>query len=207
MENEICLKIKLKTGLRRKGMTKDKKQDKKIYRIADGERDKEEKEMTTEEWNAKLEEKNKAKPRKEKYKKQRKKLQGKVIHGTTPEERFEEIHGMTLDEWHAKHEVKFKEKTGMTPDEWVLNRYKTITPLDLINEYGVASKVDETLVKDLKDLGLNNDVINVLLEYVFIFNGIGFVQSLVLEIGKNWLKNDIQTVEKAIEFIRKEHRK
>lgn len=55
--------------------------------------------------------------------------------------------------------------------------------------------------------GLKNDVINVLLEYVLIFNGIGFVQSLVLEIGKNWLKNDILTVDKAIEFMRKEHRK
>ncbi|WP_419962268.1 DnaD domain protein [Psychrobacillus sp. BM2] len=184
-------------------MTKDKK----IQQIVDEERYKEEKEMTTEEWNAKLEEKNKAKPGKMMDKKRRKKLQGKVIHGTTPEERFEEIHGMTIDERNAKHEAKFKEKTGMTPDEWVLNRYKNITPIDLINEYDVASKADETLIEDLQDLGLNNEVINVLLEYVFIFNGIGFVQSLVLEIGKNWLKNDILTVEKAIEFIREEHRK
>lgn len=140
-------------------------------------------------------------------KKRDKKIQGKVIHGTTPEERFEEIHEMTIAEWNAKHEVKFKDKTGMTPDEWVLNRYKTIKPIDLINEYDVASKADETLVEDLHALGLKNDVINVLLEYVLIFNGIGFVQSLVLEIGKNWLKNDILTVDKAIEFMRKEHRK
>lgn len=42
----------------------------------------------------------------------------------------------------------------MTPDEWVLNRYKTIKPIDLINEYDVASKADETLVEDLHALGL-----------------------------------------------------
>ena len=132
---------------------------------------------------------------------------GKVLHGTTPEERFQEIQGMTIEEWNAKLQVKFKDKTGMTPDEWVLNRYKTITPIDLINEYDVASKADETLVEDLYALGLKNDVINVLLEYVLIFNRIGFVQSLVLEIGKNWMKNDIQTVEKAIEFMREEHKK
>lgn len=137
----------------------------------------------------------------------RKKVQGKIIHGTTLEERFQEIQGMTIEEWNAKLEVKFKDKTGMTPDEWVLNRYKTITPIDLINEYDVASKADETLVEDLYALGLKNDVINVLLEYVLIFNRIGFVQSLVLEIGKNWLKNDILTVEKAIQFMKEEHRK
>ena len=140
-------------------------------------------------------------------KKGRKKVQGKVLHGTTPEERFQEIHGMTIEEWNVKLEVKFKDKTGMTTDEWVLNRYNTITPIDLINEYYVASKADETLVENLHALGLEKDVINVLLEYVLIFNGIGFVQSLVLEIGKNWLKNDIQTVEKAIQVMKEEHRK
>lgn len=189
-------------------MKKETKREKKIHRIADEDLYIEVKEMTTEEWNSKLAEKNKmTKPGKMKVKKRRNKLQGKVIHGTTREERFGKIHGMTIDNWQAKHETKFKEKTGMTPDEWVLNRYKTITPIELINEYEVASKADVTLVENLQDMGLNNDVINVLLEYVFIFNGIGFVQSLVLEIGKNWLKNDILTVEKAIKFIRNEQRK
>jgi len=79
-------------------MTKDKKRDKKIHRIADEERYKAVKEMTTEEWNAKLEAKSKAKRGQMKEKKGRGKVQGKVIHGTTPEERFEEIHGMTIEE-------------------------------------------------------------------------------------------------------------
>ena len=52
-------------------------------------------------------------------KKRDKKILGKVIHGTTPEERFQEINGMTIDEWNATLEVKFKDKTGMTTDEWI----------------------------------------------------------------------------------------
>ena len=51
-------------------MTKDKKRDKKIHRIADEERYKAVKEMTTEEWNAKLEEKSKANTGKMKEKKE-----------------------------------------------------------------------------------------------------------------------------------------
>lgn len=114
---------------------------------------------------------------------------------------------MTTEDWNAKHEVKFKAKNGMTVDDWLLNKYKTITPFELITAYEVATKDEETLVKDLQDLGLSKDVINALLEYVFVFNGKGFVQSLVLEIGKNWVKNDIITLEKAIKFMKEQDRK
>jgi len=57
-----------------------------------------------------------------KDKKRSKKAKGRVIHGETPAERFKEIHGMTLEEWHAKQEEEFKAKTGMTIDEWMLIR-------------------------------------------------------------------------------------
>lgn len=114
---------------------------------------------------------------------------------------------MTTEEWNAKHQVKFNAKTGMTVDAWLLNKYKTITPFELITAYEVAAKDEETLVKDLQDLGLNNDVINALLEYVFVFNGKGFVQSLVLEIGKNWVKSDSITLEKAIKFMKEQDSK
>ncbi|MFZ0578356.1 MAG: hypothetical protein WAM41_12710, partial [Psychrobacillus psychrotolerans] len=155
-------------------MKKDKKRDKKIHRITDEERYKEVKEMTTEEWNAKLEEKNKAKTGKMKDKKRMGKVLGKVIHGTTPEERFKEIHGITIEEWNAKLEVKFKDKTGMTPDEWYVKQVKTTTPFDIINErYGTVTEDDIKLVKDLQLFGLKDGVINILLDYVAIFSSIG----------------------------------
>ncbi|MFJ5771691.1 DnaD domain protein [Psychrobacillus sp. NPDC093180] len=94
----------------------------------------------------------------------------------------------------------------MTVDEWLLNKYKTITPFELISAYDVATKDEETLVIDLQDLGLNNEVINALLEYVFVFNDKGFVESLVLEIGKSWVKNGILTLEKAIQFMKEQDR-
>lgn len=186
-------------------MTKDKKRDKKIHRIADEERYKEVKEMTTEEWNAKLD---KANTGKMKDKKRRGKVQGKVIHGTTPEERFEEIHGMTIEEWNVKLEVKFKDKTGMTPDEWYVNQVKSTTPFDFINErLGTVTEDDIKLVKDLQLFGLKDGVINILLDYVAIFSSIGMVHPLVREMGENWHKENILTVEKAINFVREEHKK
>jgi len=189
-------------------MTTNKNRDKKIQGIADEERYKEVKEMTTEEWNAKLEGKNKAKTGKMKDKKRRGKVQGKVIHGTTPEERFEEIHGITIEEWNAELEVKFKDKTGMTPDEWYVNQVKSTTPFEFINErYGTVTEDDIKLVKDLQLFGLKDGVINILLDYVAIFSSIVIVHPLVREMGENWHKENILTVEKAINFVREEHKK
>ena len=76
---------------------------------------------------------------------------------------------MTTEDCNAKHEVEFKAKTGMTVDDWLLNKYKTITPFELITAYEVATKDEETLVKDLQDLGLNNDVINAFVGICFCF--------------------------------------
>jgi replication initiation and membrane attachment protein DnaB len=123
------------------------------------------------------------------------------------EERFKATHGMTIAEWNAKLEEKFKSETGITPDEWVINRYSSLTPVEILKEYGVISEADVTLVKDLQLIGLNDGVINVLLEYVTIVNGIGFVHSLTLELGKSWLEKDIVTIEKAVDYMREEQRR
>lgn len=143
-----------------------------------------------------------------KDKKGRKKVHRKVINGTTPEERFQEIHGMTIEEW---AEQQFKAKTGMTRDEWdewYIKKIKSTTPFDSIKvRYDTVTEDDIKLVKDLQLLGLKDGVINVLLDYVAIFSRIGMVYALVLEMGKNWRKENILTVEKAIVFVREEHKK
>ncbi|QTD42048.1 hypothetical protein [Sporosarcina sp. Te-1] len=140
-----------------------------------------------------------------KDKKGRKKVQRKVIHGTTAEERFQEIHGMTIEEW---NEQQFKAKTGMTPDEWYIKQVKSTTPFDFIKErYGTVTEDDIKLVKDLQLLELKDGVINVLLDYVAIFSRIGMVDPLVSEMGKNWHKERMLTVEKAMLFVREEHKK
>lgn len=124
------------------------------------------------------------------------------------EERFKALHGMTIDEWNAKLEEKFKAETGMTPDEWVINRYRTLKPVELLKEHDrVISEADVTLIKDLQGIGLKDGIINVLLEYVLIVNGIGFFHPLVLEMGKNWLEKDIVTIEHAVGYVRAEQKK
>ncbi|MEK5147953.1 DnaD domain protein [Psychrobacillus sp. FSL K6-4615] len=179
-----------------------------MHRIADEERYIEVKEMTAEEWNTKLEEKSKAKTGKMKDKKRRKKVQDKVIHGTTPEERFKEIHGMTIQEWNAEQEEEFKAKTGMTYDEWYVNQIKTTIPIEFLKEpNGTITEDDVKMVKDLQVLGLKDEVINVLLHYVTVVSRIGLVHPLIKEMGKSWHENNILTVEEAIVFVREEQKK
>jgi replication initiation and membrane attachment protein DnaB len=66
---------------------------------------------------------------------------------------------------------------------------------------------DVKLVKDLQLLGLKDGVINVLLDYVAIVSRIGMVHSLVKEMGESWHNENILTVEKAINFVRKKEKK
>ncbi|ALC85086.1 hypothetical protein AM499_04065 [Bacillus sp. FJAT-22090] len=186
-------------------MTKDKKRHIKIYRIANEERYEEVMEMTTEAWNAKLEEKNKVKTGKIIDKKRRKKEQGKVIHGKTPEERFQEINGMTIEEW---HEEQFKAKMGMTTNDWYIKQVKSSSPIDYFKiQNSTITEEDVKLVKDLQELGLNDDVINVLLSYVVVVSKIGLIHPLIKEMGEYWIEKNLLTVEKAIVFVREEHKK
>ncbi len=189
-------------------MSKDKKRYKKSYYLAkhrqkNEEHSKEINEMTIKEWRKKHEEK--AKKGVKKNKKRYKKKSNKVIHGTTAEERFKEIHGATIEEWNAKKEEEFITKTGMSYDEWYIKQVNSLTPIDYLKNYnGAVSQDDVELVKDLQKLGLNDGVIIVLLDYVGIVSEIGFIHSLVKEMGESWLKKNVLTIESAIAFVREE---
>lgn len=132
-----------------------------------------------------------------------KKIKGKVIYGKTTEERFQEVHGITIEEWEAKGEEKFKAKMGMSSDEWYIKQVKSLTPIEYLKHKGVdVSKDDLDLVMDLQELGLNDGVINVLLDYVIIVSKIGFIHSLVREMGESWHNKNISTIERAMAFVR-----
>ncbi|UED78770.1 DnaD domain protein [Lysinibacillus sp. CD3-6] len=132
-----------------------------------------------------------------------KKIKGKVIYGKTTEERFQEVHGITIEEWEAKGEEEFKAKMGMSSDEWYIKQVKSLTPIEYLKHKGVVvSKDDVDLVMDLQELGLNDGVINVLLDYVIIVSKIGFIHSLVREMGESWHNKNISTIERAMAFVR-----
>ncbi|NHM34047.1 DnaD domain protein [Neobacillus terrae] len=140
-----------------------------------------------------------------KDKKSFKKTNNRVVHGKTPEERFKELHGITIEEW---NEQQFKAKTGMTSDEWYINEAKSTTPYGFIKErYGTVTEDDIKLVKDLQLLGLKDDVIYVLFDYVAIVSRIGMVHPMVREIGENWFNEKIFTIEKAISYVREQQKK
>jgi replication initiation and membrane attachment protein DnaB len=141
-----------------------------------------------------------------KNKKSNKKIRGKVVYGLTAEERFKEIHGMTIEEW---HEEQFIMKTGMTTDEWYIQQVKSKSPIDFFKERNGNVTEDEVkLISELQEIGLNNDVIHVLLDYVSIISrSIGLFHPLVKKMGENWHEKNISTLEKAIVFVREEQKK
>ncbi|WP_409368465.1 hypothetical protein [Lysinibacillus sp. 38-6] len=141
-----------------------------------------------------------------KNKKRLKKTKNRVVHAKTPEDRFKEIQGTTIEEW---NEQQFAAKTGMTPDEWYINKAKTTTPFDFIKErYSTVTDYDKKLIKDLQILGLKDDVIYVLLDYVAIVSKSGIVHHpLVKEMGENCFNEKIFTIEKAISYVREQQKK
>ncbi|RDU38095.1 hypothetical protein DRW41_00530 [Neobacillus piezotolerans] len=135
-------------------------------------------------------------------------LKENVLYGLTPEDRFKELHGITIEEWAAKRVEKIKGKTGINPEEWYIKRVTYTIPIDFLKEiHGVVTKEDLKLIKELQALGLNDDVINVLLHYVDIFSNIGMVHSLVREIGAYWVSEKILTIEKAVSYVREQQKK
>lgn len=135
--------------------------------------------------------------------KRNKNIRGKIIHGTTPEERFKEVHGITIEEWTKEGEEKIKARTEMSSEEWYIKKVNSSTPIDYLKILnGAISKDDVELVRDLQELGLNDGVINVLFDYVRLVNRMGFIHSLVREMGGIWLKENILTIESAIVYVR-----
>ncbi|WML56102.1 hypothetical protein [Neobacillus sp. PS2-9] len=96
----------------------------------------------------------------------------------------------------------------MTIDEWYIIEAKSTTPFDFIKErYGNGTEDDIKLVKDLQILGLKDEVVYVLLDYVAIVSSIGMVHPLVREMGENWFNEKIFTIEKAISYVREQQKK
>lgn len=132
-----------------------------------------------------------------------KKIRGKTVYGKTPEERFKEVYGITIEEWKVKEEEKFKAQTGMSPEEWYIKQVTSSTAIDYLqSRHSVVSEDDVELVKDLQAMGLNDGVINILLDYVSAVSRIGFVHHLVKELGEHWLKENILTIESAKAFVK-----
>jgi len=132
-----------------------------------------------------------------------KNMRGKLVHSKTPEERFKEVHGITIAEWEVKQAEEFKAQTGMSPEEWYIKQVTSSTPIDYLkSRHSVVSEDDVELVKDLQAMGLNDGVINILLDYVGAISKIGGVHPLVKEMGKHWLKENILTIESAKAFVK-----
>ena len=139
-------------------------------------------------------------------KKQNKNLRGKIIHGTTPEARFKEVNGLTIEEWIKELDEKFKIQTGLSSDEWYIKQVNFSTPIDYLKSLnGAISEDDVELVIDLQELGLNDGVINVLFDYVRVVNRSGFIHSLVRKMGEVWLKENILTIGSAIVYAREKY--
>lgn len=88
--------------------------------------------------------------------------------------------------------------------------FKTANPKDVLHVvYGYPTDLPGglLLLHNLKDLGLKNELINVLLHYVTLSCNGDLPHRYSVLLGKHWLDNGITTVEEAMEFVQKENNK
>ncbi|MEK4029449.1 MULTISPECIES: DnaD domain protein [Bacillaceae] len=92
--------------------------------------------------------------------------------------------------------------------EELVRKFETLTPIEVLerNKYEKATSHDLKILEELNDLGLNKGVINVLLEFVLLVNGMRLNGRLIKKIASHWLEYEVTTIEQAIIFSRKEHR-
>ncbi|MFY0758880.1 DnaD domain protein [Metabacillus dongyingensis] len=87
-------------------------------------------------------------------------------------------------------------------------RIEAKTPVELLTYHGhIVSESDLKMIKELKETGLNNGVLNVLLEHVLLVSHNRILHPLVIELAEYWLSQNIITVEHAVEYATKEQRK
>jgi replication initiation and membrane attachment protein DnaB len=83
-------------------------------------------------------------------------------------------------------------------------RIEAKTPVELLTYHGhIVSESDLKMIKELKEIGLNNGVLNVLLEHVLLVSHNRILHPLVIELAKYWLSQNIITVEYATKEQRK----
>ena len=89
--------------------------------------------------------------------------------------------------------------------------FETTSPLDFLRSKSGGSepvKRDVRLLENLiVDYGLNPGVVNVLVDYVLKINNNNLSRSLAETIAGQWKRNNVLTVEEAINLARKEHKK
>ena len=89
--------------------------------------------------------------------------------------------------------------------------FETTSPLDFLRSKSGGSepvKRDVRLLENLiVDYGLNPGVVNVLVDYVLKTNNNNLSRSLAETIAGQWKRNNVLTVEEAINLARKEHKK
>jgi len=103
-----------------------------------------------------------------------------------------------------------KDKTGSKKDR-MINFFETTTPFNFLkfkNNNSKPTKRDLEIVEELiVDLKLNPGVVNVLLDYVFRINNNKLVKNFVHAIAGQWKRNNIKTVEEAMNIAESEYKK
>lgn len=133
----------------------------------------------------------------------KKKSYQRVLHGTTPEERFKEITGLNFDEWSKKQQKELEINLGMTLEEWFIKKVNSITPLEFLKEYvEPLTAKEEMLIAELRSFGLTDSIINVLLYYANLLSNGNAHYKLIILLGRQWSDDNINTVERATDYAK-----
>lgn len=95
--------------------------------------------------------------------------------------------------------------------EQKLHRFKTTSPLILLRDYqngGQVSKADERLVDDLLNkVGLEYEVVNVLLDFVMLMKDNQLPREYTMKIASSWKRRGFQSAEDAFQYALQEYQR
>ncbi|MGO4890392.1 DnaD domain protein [Anaerobacillus sp. MEB173] len=95
-----------------------------------------------------------------------------------------------------------------TEIEKILKVYKSVSPEELLMSKVPGAKVpkeDVQLINTLRKMGLRDEVINVLLDYVLMTTNMKLPKPYVEKIAGHWTRKKLKTAEQAMEFAKSEH--
>ncbi|MFS0615283.1 DnaD domain protein [Lederbergia ruris] len=96
----------------------------------------------------------------------------------------------------------------MTKREKLIEYFKTVTPEEFLMDLQKGSKpieADLKLIKEIREIGLSNEAINVLIHYILIKSDMKLNKNYALKIASHWNEKRVTTADEAMKLAKQEH--
>ncbi len=96
----------------------------------------------------------------------------------------------------------------MTKREKLVEYFKGVTPEELLMDMQEGSKpieADLKLIQEIREIGLSNEAINVLIHYILIKSNMKLNKNYALKIASHWNRKRVTTADEAMKLAKQEH--